>query len=291
MQRHGSVSATNIGSGTRRSARLHRAGRVLVSAISVSSVATIAVAVMMWIEAPRGADGFPGDPILYAVAILSIAGTLLNLADGVCARFLGVASSFGRFIDLFCDVAANTLPPLIILALLPFELGGQPLPRAILWGVSLLYLAAVLAHYAQVATRQVEERKTRFSRYRSLPVTVVPVFLSGWLLACACDAALPGSGPTVAGMARANTAIVVAVFALGAVLVCVPVRYPRIPDFIRGLYLPWYLVGAVLLLFATELCVAVTVTVYAASPMLERAGLLRASDSGAVAPRKAPEQG
>jgi len=268
-----SARAEHDGGGTSKSAPVRQAGRIFVAAISVLSAALVMAAAMIWIEAPRGDDGFPTQRVLYAVALLSIGGMLLDLADGACARLLNVASSFGRFLDLFCDVAANTLPPLAILVLLPVEFGGQPVPRAIVWGVSLLYLAAVLVHYAQVATRQLAERTTRFSRYRTLPVTVVPVFLAGWLLACVCDTPVPGGDATIAEIARANTAIVTGMFALGAILVSVPLRYPRIPEFALDLYFPWHFIGVAILLLAPELIIAAIVAVYTASPALAWARL------------------
>ncbi len=273
MRGRGSARAEYDDGGTSKSAPFPQAGRIFVAAISILSAAFVMAAAMLWIEAPRGADGFPTDRVLYAVALLSIGGMLLDLADGACARLLNVASSFGRFLDLFCDVAANTLPPLAILVLLPVEIGGQSLPRVIVWGVSLVYLAAVLVHYAQVAARQLEERTTRFSRYRTLPVTVVPVFLAGWLLACVCDTPMPDAEATIAEIARANTAIVAAMFALGAILVSIPLRYPRIPDFALDLYFPWHFIGVAILVLAPELIIAAIVAVYTATPVLARARL------------------
>lgn len=240
-----------------------------VSSISLASTLSAVAALFLILKnIPDG--GMPPPSILTGAGALLLLSMFLDFFDGPFARILGVSSSFGRFLDLFCDVVSNTVPPAGILLILPITIGGTSVP---FWMVAIgaaFYMGSILLHYATVAHKQVSIGVTRFDRYQSFAATVMPSFLAGWLFVCAIETPMPFSEVSIGSLGSSNTIAILLFFVLGSVLIALPVSYPRIPDYTRTCPWPYWLPMIAIALYDERALVVYYATLYTFAPIVER---------------------
>lgn len=250
---------------------------VVASTFSAAAPALVFVALVLFVtaEAEKAVSGLPRDEILILCGTLMISAGFIDWIDGTVARKLGVAGSVGRFLDLYCDAVGTSIPPALIIALIPLTIAGTPLPSVLAIIVGAVFIGAVVMRHAKISEQQTYEGVVRHDVFSGLVTPPLLHLTAGWLIMLGSSAELPFAEITLGLLARENTGIVCLIFALSAVLILTRLSYLRAEDLALRTPWPWWILLAYIAYLNLGLAWFSLQVYYIATPLLLKLNVLR----------------